>query len=140
MKVTGVVNACVKRMAASMKILFLDDDEMRTKQMKQALIGQDATFVSTASEAIAALKRVGPFDIASLDHDLGGQQMVESGPNTGYEVALFIINELTESMRPRRVILHSFNPAGVASMATCLKGVEIVRSYFGGPDYWRLFK
>ncbi len=72
-----------------MKILILDDDQNRLNLFKQKLIGHDVICVETAKDAIIELKK-NKFNIISLDHDLGGKVMVESGEGTGWEVAKFL--------------------------------------------------
>lgn len=58
--------------------------------------------------------------------------MVDSGRNTGYEVACFIA-ALKMPKRPKLVVLHSFNPVGVKNMARVLisSGVATAVGAFG---------
>ena len=53
-----------------MKILFLDDMEIRHKAFARAAIGHEVIAVKTAQEAIQALREEPRFDYVSLDHDL----------------------------------------------------------------------
>ena len=120
-----------------MKVLFLDDDAGRHGQFLMQTIGCAVTQVWTAPEAIAALDAAEePFDLASLDHDLGGRVYVmdgEAGPEgTGLDVARHIAG-MEPERRPRQVVVHSFNPAGAADMTTTLRaaGVRVQRIMFG---------
>jgi NAD+-processing family protein with receiver domain len=118
------------------RILFLDDDPKRHELFARAHIGHQVTFVWGVFDAVRALgasECAGePFDYACLDHDLGGHQMVESGEATGYEVAQHIAFMTTEA-RPRRVVVHSFNPVGAQNMVRLLAdaGVPCIRAPFG---------
>ena len=98
-----------------MRVLFLDDDSERHKTFARLSVGHEVTHVSTANEAISALKSH-HFDLASLHHDLGGRIFVDSNDEeTGYAV----VKELTAldpDFYPRAVIVHSYNPAGVERM------------------------
>lgn len=120
-----------------MKIFFLEDDENRIRKARRAFIGHELIVVTTAQEAIAALKSQA-FDVASLDHDLGGAQMAESDENSGYAVAQFIAEM---EARPD-VIVHSFNPTGAARMVECLGGHSgrCFRALFDSPLYWQLLR
>ncbi len=108
------------------RLLFLDDDPERCRKVQQA--APYADIFHTAFGAISALF-VSDYEIVSLDHDLGSQTMVDSGPGTGYEVACFI----AKSKRPKLVVLHSFNRVGVQNMARVLisSGVTTAIGAFG---------
>lgn len=82
----------------------------------------DLTLVETSQEAIKALKEK-DFDFVSLDHDLGGEVYVESGENTGYEVAQFIAKMKNP---PPIVIVHSWNSVGARKMVQELENVTEV--------------
>jgi len=112
-----------------MRILVLDDDPARGAAFRRALVGHSVSVVTTAPEAIGRLAG-GGWDAASLDHDLGGQQMAESGPGTGWEVARWLADN--PDRIPREVVLHSLNPAGRARMAAVLPGAA------EAPGWWAL--
>ena len=100
-----------------MRILILEDSEERIKQMNRVLVGHEVVVMTTARDCIVALSNE-TFDVLSLDHDLGGQEMVESGPGTGYEVAYWLGQHPDRC--PPRVVLHTFNPVGRMNMAAVL--------------------
>jgi len=103
-----------------MKILFLDDDHNRIDIVKKRWgTNHELSIAETAAEAIALLKKI-KFDLASLDHDLGGKVYQQSGENTGYEVAQFIA-KMKEP--PPIVIVHSWNYHGAQNMLAELRGV-----------------
>ena len=104
-------------MNRSMNILVLEDDNTRIMAFKRKFIGCTTTFVKTAKEAIKLLADK-YWDILFLDHDLGGEEMVESGPGTGYEVACWL--EENPSKKPNRIYLHSLNPVGRQNMKDAL--------------------
>lgn len=105
-----------------MRILFLDDDEFRHKAITRTCIGHELVRVYTVPEFVSALGD-GPYDVIFLDHDLGGKQMVESDgeEETGYHAALAII-DLSIALRPKMVVIHSYNPVGAEIM--CRKLIE----------------
>lgn len=103
-----------------MKILFLDDDHYRCTQFRANIPYAD--IVNTADEAIYMMQNNGPYDIVCLDHDLGGQQMVdERGKNTGSEVVRQMVNM---SLPAKHVIVHSFNASAAHSMVLALMRAE----------------
>jgi len=105
-------------MDEKMNILILDDDHKRLIQFKQKLIGHSVTCVETAKEAIDELKK-NKFDIISLDHDLGGMQMVPSGEGTGWEVAKFLHDN--PQFKPyMHIHIHSYNQIGANNMHSLL--------------------
>jgi len=100
------------------RILILEDDHNRHTQFRHKFKGYDLTIVETAKECIDELKAKTHFDALFLDHDLGGQQMVESGDNTGYEVAKWL--EENPEYQPNEIYLHSLNPYGRRNMKAAL--------------------
>lgn len=110
------------------KVLFLDDMQPRHDVFKKQTIGVLVTHVYNAQDAITALDSE-VFDVASLDHDLSLEAILtlpEAGASnkgewSGYDVALHIAS-MPEDKRPKRVILHTLNPAGRDRMAAALDG------------------
>lgn len=97
-----------------MRVIFLDDDENRQRQMKSMLpvIKQ----VYTADEAINEIDHEGFIDCLFLDHDLGGEIYVDSSvQNTGAAVAKWIVANVRQE-NIGRIVLHSFNPVGAQNM------------------------
>lgn len=96
----------------TVRVLILDDIQQRHDQADAAFIGCERVHAWTAGQAIEALR--GPrFDVATLDHDLG---LNGDDPGTGYDVARFIVEEMPSKRRPKRVLIHSFNPVGSKRM------------------------
>ena len=112
-----------------MRILVLDNDTSRLKDFCEKLIGHSVTTTMTATQTIQALTD-NDFDVVSLDHDLGDQVMVDSGPGTGWEVAKWL--SLNPDRRPQIVLIHSFNNKGAAAMQRLLP-----RSIYA-PGLWLL--
>jgi CheY-like chemotaxis protein len=129
-----------------MKILFLEDNESRVRKARQRLNNCDVVFVATAAEALTALVAHSPFDVAALDHDLGGQIMVESDENSGYAVAC-AIRDLAPELWPRKVVIHSFNPTGSEKMMSAIQEtwrvksdrepIELLRALFDSEPFWQ---
>ncbi|MDX2168997.1 MAG: cyclic-phosphate processing receiver domain-containing protein [Deltaproteobacteria bacterium] len=114
------------------RILFLDDDPVRCARF--AALYAEARVVMTAPQAIAAL-RSSAWEIASLDHDLGGKYYVDSArDDTGMGVVRWMVDE-----RPAvgHVIVHSFNDQGAGLMVEALRaaGYRTTRLYFGVDGY-----
>jgi len=100
-----------------MNILILEDDPARQRIFTRKLIGTNVVIVETATAAIQNLTEHA-WDYLFLDHDLGGMQMVASGPGTGYEVAQWLA--ANPKRQPPNIVIHSFNPAGAANMKRAL--------------------
>jgi CheY-like chemotaxis protein len=106
-----------------MKILILEDDPNRIKTFKAKLgIQHKLTCIDTAEAAIEYL-RMEEFDVVFLDHDLGGEQMVDTADeNTGSEV----VRWLTQTEKGNRhvyvtFVIHSLNTPAAESMENTLK-------------------
>lgn len=110
-----------------MKLLFLDDDKNRTKKaVSHYSLRYEVYDVETAQQAIQVLDAISPFDVVSLDHDLGGQVYCPSDDNSGYAVAKHIAS-MPEDKKPKIVIVHSFNPVGADNMLAVLDGKVVAR-------------
>lgn len=109
-----------------MRILFLDDEKVRRDKFRDKYLGTGCIidFATNAKEAIDFLKNH-QYDFVSLDHDLGGKSMVESNEESGYAVAEFIAYQIPEEHRPKKVVIHSFNPVGAQRMYLLLKAYHI---------------
>jgi CheY-like chemotaxis protein len=105
-----------------MDILILEADKERHKAFLKSLVGANVVIVETAREAITKLIE-SSWDYLFLDHDLGGQTMVASGKNTGYEVAEWI--EQNPECHPQNIIIHSFNPTGALKMQQALPKAKL---------------
>ena len=105
-----------------MNILILEDDRSRQQIFARNLIGTNPVIVATASDAIQKLSEH-DWDYLFLDHDLGGQQIVESGPGTGYEVAEWLAEN--PDCQPPHIIIHSFNPSGAENMKRALPNATV---------------
>lgn len=100
------------------KLLILDDQEMRHELFRHKYEGHDITHAWTASQAIHYLSN-NEYDYIFLDHDLGNQSYMASGPGTGYEVAEWISKH--PELKGSKIIIHSFNPAGASNMDNLLR-------------------
>jgi len=94
-----------------MNILFLDDDEKRIDTFGKKIYPDFANIVTTASTAIQYLNSIPSWDYVFLDHDLGGEQLVDSNrKDCGMEVVRWIVQH-----KPNidQIVVHSWNsPAG----------------------------
>lgn len=102
----------------SMRILFLDDDANRARQVRPLTQPSwDFVWAATAADALKELD--GPrFDLVCLDHDLAPEHYAgksEDWSLTGRVVANKIA-EMPEDVTPRFVLAHSMNEAGRFSM------------------------
>ena len=102
----------------SRRVLILEDDDLRIKHFMRNLVGCHIMVVKEAIHAINYLNNE-TWDLLLLDHDLGGEQMVDySNKNTGSEVARWL-SENPEK-KPPAILLHSFNPVGRLNMKKLL--------------------
>jgi len=114
-----------------MRILFLDDMQIRHDAAVRWFEGHELVQVYTAPEAINALS--GPkFDLVMLDHDLAEEHYLtlsegmsehqddqpEYCPGTGMDVAVVVGNmAMTKAPNtPGIVIVHSWNPLRARQM------------------------
>jgi len=97
-------------------ILFLDDSKERTKAFKSKV--PSAKTVKTTKACIKALsKEDAEWDIVFLDHDLGGEQFVDTNrEDCGMEVVRWIV---ANEPFIRQIIVHSHN--GPAAKEMCSK-------------------
>jgi CheY-like chemotaxis protein len=110
----------------NMKILFLDDDSIRIRQARIDFVKDELSVAETAGQAIRMLEKNSPYDLASLDHDLGGNIYCPSDEVSGFAVAEYISKMHKEKM-PKQVVVHSFNHDGAANMMQVLQGIVPVR-------------
>lgn len=120
-----------------MRILVLDDDEIRHEQFRDNLKEHSVVHVYTAEEAGEALAKE-KFDLVYLDHDLQDFQNNPSGygvvEQTGMDVARYIARYLAPQKHPSKVIVHSWNVSGGPRMVSVLRdaGISAVYQPFSG--------
>jgi CheY-like chemotaxis protein len=107
------------------RVLILDDIELRHDAFRTILPDVDRTHVYTASQAITALLEYPPFDLICLDHDLDQSPDRIVNPGNGTQVARFIARDLPRSHYPKNALIHSANPAGADRMAALIREVGI---------------
>ena len=99
-----------------MNIFILEDDPLRIKTFKRALIDHNVDYATNVQDG-KRLLTADEYDLILLDHDLGGEQMVNSSDeNTGYQLAKFIRDDNISA----RVIVHTYNPAGAKNILAVL--------------------
>ena len=106
-----------------LNVLVLEDDPYRQKLFKQRLYKANLEVVDSVCVAIACLKNK-EWDYLFLDHDLGGQQFVTPGENTGYAVACWL--EKNPERQPKNIIIHSLNPVGATAMQQALPKAKYI--------------
>jgi hypothetical protein len=107
-------------MASPKTFLFLDDTKERHDHFYRLCSNLDViTFHAWGVRRAIHLLRDPPFgsvfDCVWLDHDLE-----DTGLETGYVVAEHIALHLPMSMRPRNVVIHSWNADGAIAMESIL--------------------
>ena len=109
-----------------MRILILEDDSNRINQFYNNFSEDnknEISVVQTAKEAITLLNCY-VYDALFLDHDLGGEQLVDSSmENCGYTVAKWL--EEHNEYIPDIVLIHSFNPYGARKMNEAIYGSHL---------------
>lgn len=107
-----------------MRIFLLEDDPSRIFRFTQALIGHEVTTCMHVDQARDAWRP--PYDVVSLDHDLGGDTFVDSAhANTGAAFARWLTGRPDEELMPPRWFTHSLNPDGARNIVSILAGVGI---------------
>lgn len=109
------------------RILFLDDEHRRFTEFWQAFEqpGVELKWVQTVKEAIHELS-TSAWNEVYLDHDLGGETYVTRTETTGYEVALWMVQNRSLVLGDPLVVVHSWNPAGSDRMVQALKSSYLV--------------
>lgn len=112
------------------RILILDDLKIRHDRFISILHGHELVHAWTYDEAIDALVKKGPFDMACLDHDLGENLNVEptvlydmyhNVELDGSDLALWLFQN--QWACPRKILIHSHNPAGSIFMFDILSKI-----------------
>ena len=107
-----------------MNILILEDNPERQKVFRKELSrNYQVTIVDTVELAKQSVeeaeKNQDQFHVIFIDHDLGGEEMVDSREaNTGYQFALWLAENEIES----QFITHSLNPYGAENIKMTLDG------------------
>lgn len=101
-----------------MLIFILEDNKYRMIKFRRELIGHQIHHSETVEGATGMLVRH-KYDLIFLDHDLGGEEFVDSkDENTGYQLASFIASFTQNKETP--CIVHSCNPAGADNIVNVL--------------------
>jgi CheY-like chemotaxis protein len=111
-----------------MRILFLDDDDLRHEVFaEQAKAGGHEAFHARTLGEFMGLTDGKHFDEVWLDHDLNDFQheskwtdMYGDGEQNGVDAARWLAAQLPEH-RPSKVVIHSWNPTGAARMRATLE-------------------
>jgi DNA-binding NarL/FixJ family response regulator len=105
-----------------MRILILEDNEIRIEQFKKLFKNQEITICSTIEEAkLACIKnKYTPFDALWLDHDLHGKIWENSFvDDTGYQFVKWMVDYGYQKNSLNYI--HSMNPVGANLMLNYLK-------------------
>lgn len=95
------------------RVLFLDDDPMRAAMFLDEY--PHAVWVQTAAECIERLEE--PWDEVHLDHDLGGEQFVDTNRgDCGMEVVRWLCLSPRPHLRATQFTIHSHNPIAATTM------------------------
>ena len=93
-----------------MRIFILEDNLKRMIKFRRELIGHEIDHAETVEDGTSFVV-ANKYDLLFLDHDLGGEEMVDSTKeNTGYQLAEFIASFTQNKTTP--CVVHSCNPAG----------------------------
>jgi hypothetical protein len=101
-----------------MRILFLDDEAWRHDAVDKVFDGHVVHHCYDMDSFMETLKEP-KFDLISLDHDLGDIVTFDDGykyERTGQDCARYLAQNLPSDKMPRRVVIHSWNPAGARAM------------------------
>lgn len=117
-----------------MRILIVDDDMERHAGFDSMLPQHDLVHVKNARDAFKSISSItadDKFDAMFLDHDLGELQPPQfikddygaggTRELNGNDVARRVA-ELPAPLRPKYVLIHSWNPSGAENMNATLQG------------------
>ena len=115
--------------------MVLDDNVERHNAFDNCFNKDQVEHAWTYWDAVALLDSE-LFDLVYLDHDLNDFEHTSIAQCswgdrelTGVDIARFIALELDVSKRPKRVIVHSWNPDGARLMVNILRDVGILSTY-----------
>lgn len=101
-----------------MRIFILENNKYRIAKFQRELVGHIVDCTDTVEHG-TNLVFDNKYDLLFLDHDLGGEEMVDSfEDNTGYKLAEFIASFTVNKETP--CVVHSCNPAGSDNIARVL--------------------
>ncbi len=101
-----------------MKILILEDNLKRIQWFKQLFKNQELFIFDNVLDAYNTCLNY-DFPVILLDHDLGGQEWVDSKKeNTGYQFVKMIIEK--QLQKDSLYYIHSMNPIGANKMLNYL--------------------
>ena len=121
-----------------MRILVLDDDDVRHEYFARQFANHDILHVHTYSECLNALLNNDWYDVVFLDHDLndhGYRSVADERANyfqrsltrfsrpgllDGRDVVEDMVKMLPPEKVPSQVVVHSWNDAGGAEMMSML--------------------
>lgn len=107
-----------------MRVFILEDDPMRIHLFQESLYGLSTVMTVTNVED-AKKEWNPPYDMVCLDHDLGGEQMVDSAhENTGMGFVRWLTEESSRLKGVEGIIIHSYNPGGAENMLQKLLNAE----------------
>jgi len=100
------------------RILFLDDSHDRAAAFLSA--HPNAVWVQTVEQCIGLLQQ--PWDEVHLDHDLGGEVLVDhERADCGMAVVRWLCEESRPHLRDTRFIIHNHNPNAACMMVLHLQ-------------------
>ena len=112
------------------RLLFLDDAPDRAAAFLAAHPG--AVWVQTVEQCLDLLEQ--PWDEVHLDHDLGGEVLVDhERADCGMAVVRWLCEESRPHLRDTRFIIHTHNPNAACMMVLHLQvmGFQVQASPFG---------
>ncbi len=112
------------------RIFFLDDAPDRALPFLAAHPG--ALWVQTVEQCLELLQQ--PWDEVHLDHDLGGEVLVDhERDDCGMAVVRWLCEEPRPHLRDTRFIIHTHNPNAACMMVLHLQvmGFQVQASPFG---------
>jgi hypothetical protein len=100
-----------------MSVFVLDDSKERLRKFRSAI--PSAHMAETVDEAKEVLSRDEHWEIAFLDHDLGGEVMVDTSEyNTGTTLVRWLIEQ---GIKIDTVVVHSLNDTAAMGMVMDLR-------------------
>jgi hypothetical protein len=110
-------------------VLILEDDPYRMRAFRNVIPLSifEVFHADSCALAIEMIEYGIKPNIIFFDHDLGGQQFVEStDANTGYQFAKYLISK---GFKCDQAFIHSCNPAGAENIRALIEGNLAPQTY-----------
>jgi hypothetical protein len=120
---TPVLGQFEAQVSTATRILFLDDDPLRSAEFLQK--NPYTIWVETVADCISALEE--PWDEVHLDHDLGGARYVDHDRNDcGMAVIRWLCDAPRDHLKSSIFVIHTHNAGAAIAMVFQLESMGYI--------------